>query len=116
MSDEIEELLQRYRPAAPSPELRARVLAQRADRAWPWVAAAAAVLFAAALLRVGAGIQMERAYEPPVDPAAVAIEQLTLALGGIFGGHGLQLPRIGTVRSIAPAVDADRASESDATG
>ena len=43
---DLDELLRRYRPAGPPPELRARVLrAEPMNRpAWPWAAAAAILL------------------------------------------------------------------------
>lgn len=47
MSDpELEDLLRRYRPAGPPPDLRARIVAGPAPvpRTWPWAAAAAALL------------------------------------------------------------------------
>ena len=43
--NELDDLLRRVRPAGPPPELRARILASRPARpAWPWAAAAAALL------------------------------------------------------------------------
>ncbi len=44
--DDLEQLLQRYEPAAPPSSLHARVLGTRpaAQRAWPWVVSAAALL------------------------------------------------------------------------
>jgi hypothetical protein len=43
---EIEDLLRRYRPAGPPPDLRARVMMEAAPvgRTWPWVAAAVVLL------------------------------------------------------------------------
>lgn len=43
---EIEDLLRRYRPAGPPPDLRARVMTEAAPvgRTWPWVAAAGVLL------------------------------------------------------------------------
>jgi hypothetical protein len=52
---ELDDLLRRYRPAAPPPGLRARVLdgdAVDTRRAWPWAAAAAALLVAVGLLQL----------------------------------------------------------------
>ena len=48
MKPDLDDLLRRYRPSGPPPELRARVLsgATPAGRAWPWVAAAAVLLAA----------------------------------------------------------------------
>lgn len=43
---DLEDLLRRYRPVGPPPELRARIAAAAAaaPRTWPWAAAAAALL------------------------------------------------------------------------
>jgi hypothetical protein len=80
---DVETLLRRYRPADPQPELRGRILADHpAARAWPWAAATAALLALTVTLRTGAGVQIERAYAPPVDTTAAAIEELTRWLGG----------------------------------
>jgi hypothetical protein len=60
MSDaELDELLRRYRPAAPPPELRNRLTTQRSrPRTWPWAAAAAALF----LVTCGVQISTERIY------------------------------------------------------
>jgi len=46
--NELEDVLRRLRPAGPRPELRARIVAstgpRRAERAWPWGMAAAAMV------------------------------------------------------------------------
>ena len=54
LEPDIEDLLRRYRPSGPPPELRARVLANEAaaGRTWPWAAAAAALLAATMGLQV----------------------------------------------------------------
>ena len=50
---ELEDLLLRYRPAGPSPDLRARLLdTPPVGRTWPWVAAAAVLLAAVCGLRL----------------------------------------------------------------
>ena len=43
---EIEDLLRRYRPAGPAPDVRARIVAGEwpEGRVWPWAAAAAVLL------------------------------------------------------------------------
>jgi hypothetical protein len=52
---ELEDLLRRVRPAGPPPGLRARIAGcRRPPRAWPWVAAAAALLIVTAVLQVSA--------------------------------------------------------------
>jgi hypothetical protein len=53
--DQIEDLLRSVRPAGPPPHLRARILASRPSRAWPWLAAAAALLVTTAALQLSAG-------------------------------------------------------------
>lgn len=80
---DVETVLRRYRPADPQPELRARILADHpAAPLWPWAAGAAALLALTVTLRTGAGVQIERAYAPPDDTTAAAIEELTRWLGG----------------------------------
>jgi hypothetical protein len=51
---DLDDLLQRYRPAGPPPELRARVVANKeaVRRTWPWAAAAAALLVAVCAMQV----------------------------------------------------------------
>jgi hypothetical protein len=54
MDPDLDDLLRRYRPAGPPPELRARVVGATtpAGRTWPWVAAAAVLLAATVGLQV----------------------------------------------------------------
>lgn len=77
---ELEDLLRQYRPAAPSPELRAHVVAAlpAVHRTWPWAAAAAALL--AATL----GLQAARAQilSPPDPERAVPELQLPIDVLG----------------------------------
>jgi hypothetical protein len=72
----IDELLARYRPAGPPEHLRARVLAaqQPVRRAWPWAAAAAALLAGVCVLQLSTrGIYRSVAQE--IDgPAAVNVD------------------------------------------
>lgn len=75
---EIEDLLRRYRPARPPPDLRARVMTDAAPvgRTWPWVAAAAVLLAAA----VGLNLATEHTYEDlrqGAQQAANTIPQLS---------------------------------------
>lgn len=57
--DQLDQLLQASRPAGPPPELRARIVAVRdARRAWPWVAAAAALLALTISLQVSAAREL----------------------------------------------------------
>jgi hypothetical protein len=51
---DVEDLLRRYRPVGPPPELRGRVVAPvpPVRRAWPWAAAAAALLASVCVLQV----------------------------------------------------------------
>lgn len=80
---DIEDLLRSYQPAGPPPGLRERVLAWTipSRRAWPWAAAAAALLAATAVLHAAAGHLHQRGIE--ADPSAGAeVERLTEALGG----------------------------------
>jgi hypothetical protein len=52
---QLEDLLRRVQPAGPPPGLRARVAERRRPlRAWPWVAAAAALLVITAVLQASA--------------------------------------------------------------
>ena len=69
---ELEDLLRRYRPSAPPPDLRGRIVpALPADvrRAWPW-AAAAAVLFAAVGVLQLSTRELYRAVDGSARPAA----------------------------------------------
>jgi hypothetical protein len=87
MNDEdLEQLLRRYEPAAPSPLLRARVLRPpvRTRSAWPWAAAAAALLAVSVWLGSSAERLMQRS-EVNVDVAArqrsLEVEALTEMVG-----------------------------------
>lgn len=82
---EIEDLLRRYRPAGPPPELGARVMTEAGPvgRTWPWVAAAALLLATTLYLhsaadRLAAGV----AVTPSVDSRQDAITLLSEMLGG----------------------------------
>ena len=74
--DQIEDLLRRVQPAGPPPELRARILATRPARpAWPWAAAAAALLLAIAGLQWSA-----RELRHGIAPSVVASEDSETAM------------------------------------
>lgn len=89
--DEIEALLASVRPTGPAPELRARILARRraAAPAWPWLAAAAALLAAAVGMQVLAGA--ERRSVASRVPAAAMEEIDADALGAAFGDDAAAL-------------------------
>jgi hypothetical protein len=84
--EEIEELLRAVRPVGPPPALRARIVAARpVRRAWPWVAAAAALLAVTVSLRVAATQTLDR-----VRPAASAAPAATASdLETLRDVHGL---------------------------
>jgi hypothetical protein len=83
LADPVDELLRRYRPAGPPPELRAQVLDQRrAAATWPWAAAAAALLVTTVLLHAQVRSHVGELYEPAPDPRRAAVEELTSTLGG----------------------------------
>jgi hypothetical protein len=82
---QLEDLLRRVQPAGPPPGLRARVAERRRPlRAWPWVAAAAALLVITAVLqasaeRARASFRLQRDVAVLAD--AVDSEALRDALG-----------------------------------
>ena len=78
MSDpELEDLLRRYRPAGPPPDLRARIMpgAVPVRRTWPWAVAAAALLATVCVTQLAT----RRVYEgiaenvPPAQGSALDI-------------------------------------------
>jgi len=72
MSDpKLEELLHRYRPAGPPPDLRNRITALiAARRTWPWAAAAAALLLTTCALQVATD-RIYRTVEYAATPTPV---------------------------------------------
>ena len=81
---DVESLLRRYRPAEPPTGLRARVVEGAAERrrAWPWIAAAAALLALTVGLHMSTarvGHRMRPAED--FDERAAAIVELERALG-----------------------------------
>ena len=79
--DRIEQLLRQVRPVGPPAHLRARIMAVRRPRSWPWLAAAAALLALTVWLR-GADTNLTTALTPA--PSAWDAERIVLVdlLGG----------------------------------
>ena len=63
---DVENLLQRHRPADPPADLRARIVSApiRAQRTWPWAAAAAALLAVSMSMTVASEIVRRRSAPP----------------------------------------------------
>lgn len=114
MANSVDDLLRRYRPAGPPPELRAQVLDQRRVAAtWPWAAAAAALLVTTVLLHAQVRSHVAEVYEPPPDPRRDAVEQLTSMLGGtqearILAETGVLQEQVRASRTAAVARQAGR--------
>lgn len=79
--DKVRELLGRYRAAGPPAELRERALnaAANVPRAWPWAAAAAALLAVTLGLHTAADRSIASVAVPT---ASVSVDALTEAMGG----------------------------------
>jgi hypothetical protein len=80
----VEDLLRGYRPSRPDPALRERcLLSARERRAWPWLAAAAAVLACTLATRAASAHAMAQAgvHVAPIDGELV-VRELTERLGG----------------------------------
>lgn len=78
---EIEDLLRRYQPVAPSPDLSARIFDGRASRTWPWAAAAAALLAMTIALHAATNRLASRGV-PAASEAGPTVDDLAAALGG----------------------------------
>lgn len=80
---ELDDLLRRYRPTGPPPDLRARVLAGTvpAGRTWPWVAAAAVLLAATVGLQV-ARLRLATPVEAAELQGAAELRIVAEMLGG----------------------------------
>ena len=77
--DKVRELLDRYRPAGPPPELRRLALRPAApDRVWPWAAAAAVLLAATVAIHFATTDAIRRLAPPTVDTTSALAE----AMGG----------------------------------
>jgi hypothetical protein len=79
---DIEQALRRVQPCGPSSDLRNAVRTVRTPGAWPWGAAAAALLAAVVLLRVGMAQQIDQFTPDQPDADAQGMVMLTEALGG----------------------------------
>ena len=81
---QVEDILQRYRPAGPPDSLRERCLApSRVAGVWPWAAAAAALLaITVGLQAAGAGAIAGADIVLTPDTSAQAVADLAEALGG----------------------------------
>lgn len=81
---QVEDLLQRYRPAGPAESLRERCLTPlRHAPVWPWATAAAALLAITVGLEAAAAGAISRVdVVVAPDPTAQAIAELAEALGG----------------------------------
>ena len=82
--DQLDDLFRRVRPAGPPPDLRARILsAQPARRAWPWAAAAAALLAIVVGLQWSAG-ELRRDIRPAAVVSGVEDSEMA-TLRELFG-------------------------------
>lgn len=101
---ELERRLRGFRPSDPSAALRERVLSTTvARRAWPWAAAAAALLVSALTLRLAMQQEVGRIDLGP-DRTAAMVDNLTEALGGDQ-----------TARNLAESIVIDAQLRADAT-
>ena len=79
MNDEqIEGLLRNVRPSGPPPHLRGRINASGRSRAWPWLAAAAALVVMATALQLSAGELRRDTYSAiaaarPGEPSDIGV-------------------------------------------
>lgn len=79
---ELENRLRGFRPSNPPSGLRERiVLAPASQPAWPWAAAAAALLASVMTFRMATEREAGR-IDLGLDDAAVQVTELTAALGG----------------------------------
>jgi hypothetical protein len=84
-NDDLEHLLRRYEPSAPSSSLRARVLhgSPDAGRAWPWAVAAAALLATTIWLH---GSRNRVLQEPLIDDVSSSHTEEALLTDMLGGG------------------------------
>jgi hypothetical protein len=78
---EVRELLGRYRPVGPPPDLRGRVFRSsvRSSRNWPWAVAAAALLAATLGLHSATNHVLATVAQPS---APLTVDALAAAMGG----------------------------------
>ena len=103
----VEDLLRKYRPSGPPPDLRARIVT-REYQVWRWATAAAALLVVAMLLHRAADRLLVTATLPMAQAAEAQIEELSALLGGTPEARRLAETEIMRVR--------DRAAEDPAQG
>lgn len=84
MTDDVENLLNQYRPAGPPPDFRARLIdaGGRRDAVGLWATAAAALFLMTVLLRTATSMQVAGVRPQAADLTAVAVDRLAVALGG----------------------------------
>ena len=89
--EELEHVLRRYEPVGPPASLRTRVLGGQTSvrRAWPWVAAAAALLALTISLHEAAGRRM--ASEPRDSAMPLTADVLVDMMGGGEEAHAISM-------------------------
>ena len=81
MPDDVEDLIRRYRPVGPPPELRARVLGRTSAAGdWAWLAAAAALAIVTVMLRGTGGSPLPAYFAPREEPHAAIVRDLAASL------------------------------------
>jgi len=82
LPDPLEDLLRRYRPIGPSPELRAKVVASRTSvREWAWLAAGAALAAVTVLLRLSVTNPAPESLRPLEASHALIVQAVADGLG-----------------------------------
>lgn len=81
MPEDVENLLRRYRPVGPPPELRARVAGRRSTSGdWVWLAAAAALAVVTVLLRTSGGLALAASLQPIEEGHGAMVRALAASL------------------------------------